>query len=45
MRKSVKREYELDFVNEVDFQKQKANNRYLNKKKDKNKYDKYDDWN
>ena len=28
-----------------DFQKQKANNRYLNKKRDKNKHNRYDDWN
>ena len=43
--KNKKRNYELDFVSELDIQKQKANNRYLNKKKDRDKYDRYDDWN
>lgn len=43
--KNKKKDYELDFVSDVDIQKQKANNRYLNKKRDKSKYDRYDDWN
>lgn len=43
--KNKKKDSELDFVSELDTQKQKANNRYLNKKRDKNKYDRYDDWN
>lgn len=43
--KNKKKDYELDFVNEVDIQKQKANNRYLNKKRDKDKYDRDDGWN
>ena len=43
--KNKNKDYELDFVNEIDTQKQKANNRYLNKKKDKDKYDRYDGWN
>lgn len=43
--KNKKKNYDLDFVGEIDAQKQKANNRYLNKKKDKDKYNRYDDWN
>jgi hypothetical protein len=31
-------------MGEIDYQKQKANNRYLNKKKDKSKYDRDDGW-
>ena len=43
--KNKKKENDYDFVYDVDVQKQKANNRYLNKKRDKNKYDRDDDWN
>ena len=43
--KNKKKNDDLDFVGEIDTQKQKANNRYLNKKKDKDKYNRYDDWN
>ena len=43
--KNKKKDCELDFVTDIDVQKQKANNRYLNKKRDKSKYDRYDDWN
>ena len=43
--KNKKKNDDLDFVGEIDAQKQKANNRYLNKKKDKDKYNRYDDWN
>lgn len=43
--KNKKKEPELGFMGGIDYQKQRANNRYLNKKKDKSKYDRDDDWN
>lgn len=42
--KTKKKEPEIGFMGEIDYQKQKANNRYLNKKKDKSKYDRDDGW-
>ena len=43
--KPKKRENNFEFADVIDMQKQKVNNRYLNKKRDKNKYDRDDDWN
>lgn len=40
-----KQDIELDYLFDCDPQKKRATDRYHNKKKDKNKYDKYDDWN
>ena len=43
--KNKKKNCELDFISGINTQKQKVNNRYLNKKRDKDKYDRDDDWN
>lgn len=36
---------EKEIITETDYQKQKGMSRFMNKKRDKNKYDKYEDWN
>lgn len=42
--KPKKKESDFEFLGEMDFQKQRTNNRYENRKKDKRKYDNDDEY-